>query len=147
MEVTEYDKIFYTSAIEYLYNKFEIAGEFVKNNGMDSLPMSELSDMMIVSLKEWLGCEEGENWLSTIGYYKATISGVYCGEPHINLNGVELCSVCSGSFINTRGRVCERCGNTFCSPCVSVVDRSYDIAWCETCIETEGLTNILYDNE
>jgi len=140
LKVTENDKIFYTSAIEYLYNKFEIAGEFVKNNGLSSIPVDKLTDMMIISMKEWLRGRDGENWLNTIGYYKTSVSYItYSGCATIKLDGTELCPACSGSFIAQHGLICERCGNLMCGPCVSVVDDNYGIVWCNSCIKEEGL--------
>lgn len=148
MEITDYDKLFYTSAVEYLYNKFEIAGEFVRNNGLTSIPVEELTDMMIISMKEWLGSDEGESWLNTLGYYKTSMSSMtFSGCASVYLDSTELCPVCSGNFIATHGNVCERCGGIICGPCVSIVDKDYGVLWCDSCIQSEGLTNILIYGE
>ena len=143
MEITERDRLYYSRAIELLTQRFEIAREFVRNNGLSSLPMEELTSLMIVGIKEWLVGSQGEEWLSTMGYIKhegITISG------SINISGT-LCPVCSGMFPDLHGTRCENCGKWICNPCASIVDPIYQIGWCSECLSKYPLTNLLVYNE
>lgn len=147
MEVTNIDRHYYFVALEDLTQRFEIEQEFVKNNGIACFPMEELTDLMIVGIKEWLISNQGESWLSTLGYVKQlgtpiTISGCI----HICISG-SLCPVCSGSFYHTHGYNCENCGKFVCEPCASIVDPLYHIAWCSDCLADKPLTNLLVYNE
>ena len=145
MEITENDRFFYASAVEKLTERFEIAREFVRNNGMPSLPMEELSLMMITGIKEWVDGSEGEQWLSTLGYSKhdtITVSGTI----HITLSGA-MCPSCSGLFPQNNGMKCERCGRYTCGPCVSIVDPIYQVGWCDDCLKEQPLTNLLVYSE
>lgn len=141
MEVTEKDKLFYNSAMEYLYNKFEIAGEFVKHDGLTSIPIEDMTTLMITSVKEWLISNDGREWLQTLNYYRADIAGDE--DNCVSLGSLDLCPVCSGNFMVQNGLVCERCGKVTCGPCNAVVDNNYNIVWCEDCLREEGLTNLL----
>lgn len=141
MKVTDTDRIFYNNAMESLTQRFEIAREFHRNNGMRSLPMEELTNLMIVGLKEWLVGLQGEQWLSTIGYIKCSVSGMAI------LSSGSFCPVCSGYFPEALGRYCESCGRFVCDPCLSIVDPIYDIGWCNDCVSKNPLTNLLVYNE
>lgn len=145
MEITDKDRLFYASAVERLTERFEIAREFVRNNGLPSMPMKELTDMMIFEIKAWVGSTEGEEWLSTLGYIK---SGeiVVSGTIHFTLSGC-MCPSCSGAFPEINGMYCERCGKYVCGPCVTIVDPIYQIGWCDECLEKQPLTNLLVYSE
>ena len=145
MEITDKDRLFYSSAVERLTERFEIAREFVRNNGLPSMPMEELTTMMIIGIKEWVEGEEGEEWLSTLGYSKAnqiTVSGTI----HFTISGC-TCPSCSGAFSDIHGMYCERCGKYVCSPCMTIVDPIYQIGWCDDCLKKQPLTNQLVYSE
>ena len=145
MEITDKDRLFYASAVERLTERFEIAKEFVRNNGLPSMPMEELTNMMIFEIKEWVNSREGEEWLSTLGYGKdghITVSGAI----HITLSGA-TCPSCSGAFPEINGMHCERCGKYVCGPCVTIVDPIYQIGWCDDCLAEQPLTNLLVYSE
>ena len=146
MDITDRDRFFYSNAVEQLTERFEIAREFVRNNGLPSLPMEELTSLMITGIKDWVSGDDGEQWLSTLGYVRAEAAAVTLSGIHISLSGA-MCPVCSGLFIETHGRRCEKCGQHTCSPCVSVVDPIYQVGWCSDCISEEPLTNLLVYNE
>lgn len=137
--------LFYSGAVDSLTQRFEIAREFVRHKGLSSLPMEELTNLMIIGIKEWLAGPQGEQWLSTIGYLKIdsnlTISGA------ITLSSGSMCPVCSGVYHETHGVVCENCGKTICEPCLSIVDPIYHIGWCSDCLEKKPLTNLLVYSE
>lgn len=145
MFVTDQDRHFYSMAVEKLTEKFEIAREFVRNNGMNSMPMEELSDLMIFEVKSWVNSREGETWLSTMGYVREGITLSGCNIT-INISGA-ICPSCSGSFRASTGMVCECCGGYICGPCTSIVDPLYNIGWCDKCLESKPLTNLLVYNE
>lgn len=144
MEITTEDRFFYTNAVERLTEKFEIAREFVKTNGLSSMPMEELTNMMITGVKEWVTSETGEQWLSTLGYIKSDM--VLSGTLSLCLSG-SLCPVCSGQYMETYGMQCERCGRDICHPCGSIVDPVYHIGWCNECLAQQPITNLLIYNE
>lgn len=145
MEITDKDRFFYSSAVERLTERFEIAKEFLRNNGIPSLPMEELTDMMIFEIKDWVIGQEGEQWLSSLGYSKHGQIAV-SGTLHFNISGC-LCPSCSGAFPQMNGMYCERCGKYMCGPCVTVVDPIYQIAWCDDCLADQPLTNHLIYSE
>lgn len=148
MEVTETDMMFYSGAVESLTQRFEIAREFVRHKGLSSLPMEELTNLMIVGIKEWLAGSQGEQWLSTIGYVRleSNIPIVISGSIAISLSG-SMCPVCSGAFSEIHGMTCENCGKVICGPCASIVDPIYHIGWCSDCLSKQPLTNLLVYNE
>lgn len=141
MDITEFDRTFYIIAVEYLTEKMAIADDFVKYNGMTSMPLEEITDLMISGIKEWIHSEYGEMWLHDLGYHKVTYSGSV-----VSISGTDLCPVCSGNFFMNQSMACERCGRVVCNPCNSIVDNHYGILWCEQCLTEEGLTNVLLSN-
>jgi hypothetical protein len=145
LEVTETDIMFYSGAVEKLTHRFEIAREFVRHKGLSSLPMEELTNLMIVGIKEWLAGSQGEQWLHTVGYVKVGSTLTVSGSI-ISLSG-SVCPVCSGMYPQTHGAVCECCGRTICEPCLSIVDPIYHVGWCSNCLEEKPLTNLLVYNE
>jgi hypothetical protein len=145
LEVTDRDLLFYSGAVDSLTQRFEIAREFVRHKGLTSLPMEELTNLMIVGIKDWLSGSQGEQWLSTIGYIRVDpINMTYSGA--IAISG-SMCPVCSGMYHETHGMTCECCGKTICGPCVSIVDPIYHIGWCSDCLEEKPLTNLLVYSE
>jgi len=146
LEVTEKDMVFYSGAVDSLTQRFEIAREFVRHKGLSSLPMEELTNLMIVGVKEWLAGSQGEQWLSTIGYIRLDSSMTISGSINITMSG-SMCPVCSGMYPETHGVICESCGKTICGPCMSIVDPIYHIGWCSDCLEKKPLTNLLVYSE
>jgi hypothetical protein len=141
MIITRTDRLFYAAAMEYMIEKFEITRSFTRYNGFASFPADEMSDLVIGNVKRWLLGAEGEEWLSTIGYYKKE-------TPIIaTISGTSVCHVCSGTYMPVEGLICEKCGKPVCSPCITVVDPHYHIGWCNCCVESESLTNLLGYNE
>jgi hypothetical protein len=146
LKVTEKDRFVYSSAMEALTQRFEIAREFVRNNGLPSLPMEDLANLMIKGIKEWLVGSQGEQWLSTIGYIKYDSHITFSGSMHMSLSG-STCPVCSGLFSEIHGVHCECCGKLICNPCSSIVDPIYQIGWCSDCLSKQPLTNLLIYSE
>jgi hypothetical protein len=149
MEITDKDRLFYSNAMEVLTQRFEIAREFVRHNGLPSLPMEELTTLMIVGIKEWLTGTQGEQWLSTMGYVRhdhVTFPGNITMSGTVSLSGT-MCPVCSGFFSDIHGMHCECCGKLICNPCASIVDPVYQIGWCSDCLSKQPLTNLLVYNE
>jgi hypothetical protein len=146
LKVTEKDRFVYSSAMEALTQRFEIAREFVRNNGLPSLPMEDLANLMIKGIKEWLVGSQGEQWLSTIGYIKYDSQITFSGSMHMSLSG-SMCPVCSGFFSEIHGVHCECCGKLICNPCSSIVDPIYQIGWCSDCLSKQPLTNLLIYSE
>jgi hypothetical protein len=146
LEITERDLLFYSGAVDSLTQRFEIAREFVRHKGLTSLPMEELTNLMIVGIKEWLSGTQGEQWLSTIGYIRVdSVDITYSGA--VILSSGSLCPVCSGMYHEMHGMTCECCGKTICGPCASIVDPIYHIGWCSDCLEEKPLTNLLVYSE
>jgi len=126
------DEVFYLSIIDEVTQKFEIANEFFKVNGFQSLPSEELFDIIVDSIKIWLVGKEGELWLSTLGYERTMISGV------LNYNLIK-CPVCGQDYNEMNSTTCERCGKSVCNSCINVVDEVYHIGWCTTCLGKSSL--------
>lgn len=153
MKITDQDRDYYSSAVDFLSEKYEIAQEFVRHDGMTSVSMERMGDIMIKGIKEWAMSAAGETWLGTIGYYKqqtvtSSISGASVAAC-ITVTGSALslchsfCNVCSGYHLEGFVSVCERCGQAICMSCANIVDESYDVIWCKDCLEAENLTNML----
>lgn len=148
MKITETDRYFYFNALNFLVERFEIAHEFVKHNGLSSLPMEQLTDLIIVGVKEWLETDKGERWMGLLGYHKATLGP---NSVVLTISGFVIpetaCPVCSGVFYEHHGMYCENCGTYVCDPCISIVDPIYQIGWCSSCVEQSSLTNLMIYNE
>ena len=150
MKVTEDDRHFYLNALNFLVERVEVAHEFVHYNGLSSLPMEQLTDLIIVGVKEWLGTSMGQQWMLSLGYHKNQItnfSNVTLSVSGCAVLPVSTCSVCSGTFYSSHGSYCERCGTYVCEPCISIVDPIYHIGWCSSCVEQSSLTNLVVYND
>jgi hypothetical protein len=151
LKITDDDRNYYSSAVDFLSEKLEIAQEFVRHDGLTSVPVEQVGDLMITGIKEWVMSAAGENWLGTIGYYKET--GLICASGSIATSIVvsgtglslcyDTCTVCSGHSMDGFSLRCERCGHSICKSCSNVVDDYYGGVWCKDCLEAENLTNML----
>jgi len=134
LNVTKDDRKFYISAIDYVTEQVEFVRDFTRYNGLPSLPSSEISDIMIAGVKQWLHSLEGEAWLASIGYVRYD-SIVSVNNMLISPSGILLCPVCSGVHNHNTVAKCECCGREICDTCMSIVDKPYEIRWCNDCIE------------
>lgn len=145
MNVNHTDRLYYNSAVDYIVEQLEITHSFVRYNGLTSFSSEDISNLAISHAKDWLMSEQGATWLATLGYKKNGDSVLVGSGTAISL--ADYCPVCSGIYYPADGTTCECCGRTICRPCSTVVDKRYDIEWCETCIQKESLTNILSHDE
>jgi hypothetical protein len=150
LKVTEDDRYFYLRAMNFLVERVEVAHEFVRYNGMSSLPMEQLTDLIIVGIKEWLGTDSGQRWMSLLGYSKEIKifdPNMVCVSGSMSTIPASVCPSCSGSFYSSHGTYCESCGSYVCDPCISIVDPIYKVGWCPDCVEKSSLTNLVIYND
>jgi hypothetical protein len=133
------DRLYYHNAVEYVVEQLEITRNFIKYNGLTSFTSEDVSEQAITYVKNWLLSNQGEQWLSTLGYSK--LSSITTNDCAITL--ADYCPVCSGIYPQTDGTVCECCGRSICRPCSTIVDPQYDVEWCESCVQREAITNLL----
>lgn len=158
MTVSKVDRLYYDRAVEYIVEQLEITHSFVKYNGLTSFSSEEVSNLAISHVKNWLTSQNGADWLSTLGYTRSPeecicVSGTIGGLEYVSsasgsvITLADYCPVCSGIYHPADGTTCECCGRIICRPCSTIVDKQYDIEWCESCLQRESLTNILSHNE
>ena len=130
VNITDKDRLYYSRVIDSLASIFQIADEFYKNDGLPTMPNEKVMDTLIVLFKKWLMTDEGADWLSDLGYHKKTIKGKF-----ITHNMVSMCECCGDYSNKIDIFYCERCGRPVCNSCSIIVDRKYNIRWCEHCID------------
>jgi hypothetical protein len=132
MVVTETDRHYFSVVVDRIQEVYEMASEFVSYNGAYTTPAEKIVDLAILEFKTWLTSNQGQSWMGTMGY-SFSQSFLY---PDIS-----VCPVCSGILSVSDHNVCESCGVHVCSPCSEIVDSSYGIRWCVSCVSGYGLTN------